>query len=39
MGRPPVRAGKVLQVPGQIYNGGNHYAAELLLRAIADQLT
>lgn len=36
---PAVREGNVLQVPGLVYNGGNHYAAELLLREIERALT
>jgi iron complex transport system substrate-binding protein len=36
---PAVREGRVLQVPGLVYNGGNHYAAELLLREIEQALT
>lgn len=36
---PAVQEGKVLQVPGLVYNGGNHYAAELLLREIESTLS
>lgn len=35
---PAVQAGRVLQVAGLVYNGGHHYAAELLLREIYDTL-
>lgn len=35
-GLPAVQAGKVIQIPGPVYNGGNHYAATLLLEALAD---
>lgn len=35
---PAVQAGRVLQVAGLVYNGGHHYAAELLLREIDDTL-
>jgi ABC-type Fe3+-hydroxamate transport system substrate-binding protein len=35
---PAVRKGKVLQVPGLVCNGSNHYAAELLLREIEQAL-
>lgn len=37
-GLTAVRAGRVLQLPGLVYNGGSHYAAELLLRGVADAL-
>lgn len=37
-GLPAVAAGRVLTVPGAVYNGGTYVAAELLLRAIADFL-
>lgn len=33
---PAVRAGRVLQVAGLVYNGGNHYAAEQLLGELAE---
>jgi iron complex transport system substrate-binding protein len=33
---PAVQAGRVLVLPGPIYNGGDYMAAELLLRAIGD---
>jgi iron complex transport system substrate-binding protein len=33
---PAVQAGRVLSVPGQVYNGGTYVAAELLLRAIGE---
>ncbi len=33
---PAVRDGRVEQVPGPVYNGGNHYAARLLLQALTD---
>lgn len=36
---PAVQQGQVLRVPGLVYNGGNHYAAELLLREIEQALT
>jgi iron complex transport system substrate-binding protein len=36
---PAVRERKVLQIPGLVYNGGNHYAAEALLREIEDAIT
>lgn len=36
---PAVQQGQVLQVPGLVYNGGHHYAAELLLREIEQTLT
>lgn len=36
---PAVQAGRVLSVPGPIYNGGNYIAAELLLRAIGEAVT
>lgn len=29
---------RVVDVPGLVYNGGNHYAAELLLREIEAAL-
>jgi iron complex transport system substrate-binding protein len=32
---PAVRAGRVSQVPGPVYNGGNHFSARLLLRELA----
>ncbi len=32
---PAVQAGRVIQVPGPVYNGGNYYAATLLLQALA----
>lgn len=31
---PAVEKGRVVQVPGPVYNGGNHYVAELLMREI-----
>ena len=33
---PAVEAGRVVMVPGPIYNGGNYQAATALLQAIAD---
>jgi len=36
---PAVKAGRVLEVHGLIYNGGNHYSATLLLEAIAKAKT
>lgn len=33
---PAVQEGRVTQVPGPIYNGGNYYAATLLLEALAE---
>lgn len=33
---PAVQEGSVLELPYGIYNGGHHYAAEALLRALAD---
>ncbi len=38
-GLPAVQAGGVLQVDGLVYNGGNHYAAQTLLREIAEAVT
>ncbi|MCG8351272.1 MAG: ABC transporter substrate-binding protein, partial [Chloroflexales bacterium] len=35
---PAVQARRVIQVPGLVYNGGSHYAAELLLREIERAL-
>lgn len=35
---PAVRAGRVLSVPGPVYNGGNYAAAELLLEAVAEEV-
>lgn len=35
---PAVRDGRVLQVPGLVYNGGNHYAATALLQQITAAL-
>jgi len=35
---PAVQAGQVLQVPGLVYNGGNHYSARRLLEEIAEAL-
>jgi iron complex transport system substrate-binding protein len=35
---PPVQDGRVLEVPGLVYNGGHHYAATALLQAIAEQV-
>ncbi|MGQ0679385.1 MAG: ABC transporter substrate-binding protein [Actinomycetota bacterium] len=35
---PAVAAGKVVQIPGGAYNGGNHFAALSLLAAIARSL-
>lgn len=35
---PAVQSGRILQLPVFVYNGGNHYAAQLLLRAIAEAL-
>ena len=35
---PAVQAGRVVQVPGLVYNGGSHYAARLLLREIEQAL-
>jgi len=32
---PAVQAGRVIQIPGPIYNGGNYYAATLLLQALS----
>lgn len=31
-----VRAGRVVELPNPVYNGGSHYAAELLLAKIAE---
>jgi len=36
---PAVQAGRVVSVPGPIYNGGNYMAAELLLRTIAEAVS
>lgn len=36
---PAVQAGRVLQVPGLVYNGGNHFAATSLLNAIVRALS
>jgi iron complex transport system substrate-binding protein len=33
---PAVKAGRLSQIPGPIYNGGNYYAARLLLKALAE---
>jgi ABC-type Fe3+-hydroxamate transport system substrate-binding protein len=33
---PAVQSGAVEQVPGPVYNGGNHYSARLLLQALVD---
>jgi iron complex transport system substrate-binding protein len=33
---PAVQSGRVLVVPGPVYNGGNYAAAQLLLEAIAE---
>lgn len=33
---PAVQAGRVEQIPGPVYNGGNYLAARLLLRELAD---
>lgn len=35
---PAVREGRVVQLPGLVYNGGNHYAAETLLREIENAI-
>ncbi|MBD8505089.1 iron-siderophore ABC transporter substrate-binding protein [Hoyosella sp. G463] len=36
---PAVRNGRVAQVPGLVYNGGNYYAAKALLAALVEQLS
>lgn len=35
-GLPAVEADRVVQVPGPVYNGGNYFAATLLLEALAE---
>jgi len=35
---PAVRAGRVITVPGEIYNGGTYVAAQLLLERLAEEL-
>lgn len=35
---PAVRAGRVITLPGEIYNGGTYVAAHLLLERLAQEL-
>jgi iron complex transport system substrate-binding protein len=35
---PAVRAGRVVAIPGEIYNGGTYVAAQMLLERLAEEL-